>query len=110
MSIFARIKKRAALAVGDTGLYVRELTFKQVENVQSLESPELKTWLTLAYCIVDAAGERQYLDVKGRTIVELAEAVKEDASDYITAGILGEIMKAMERLSKPVDQDALQKN
>ena len=62
MSIFARLKKRAAFPVGDTGLHIRELTFRQVENVQTLEDPELKTWLTLAYCMVSAAGEREYPD------------------------------------------------
>ena len=108
MSIFARIKKRAALAVGDTGLYIRELTFRQVENVQALEDPELRTWLTLAYCMVSAAGEREYPD--GGTVEELARVVKADAVEHITPGVLNQIMKAMERLAKPVNQEALQKN
>lgn len=108
MSIFARLKKRAAFPVGDTGLHIRELTFKQVENVQALEDAELRTWLTLAYCMVNAAGEREYPD--SGSVQELAEAVKRDAIEHITPGILNQIMQAMERLAKPVNQEALQKN
>lgn len=108
MSIFARLKKRAAFPVGDTGLHIRELTFRQVENVQALEDPELKTWLTLAYCMVSAAGEREYPDAG--SVEELARAVKADAVEHITPGVLNQIMQAMERLAKPANQEALQKN
>ena len=108
MSIFARLKKRAAFPVGDTGLHIRELTFRQVENVQALEDPELKTWLTLAYCMVSAAGEREYPDAN--SVEELARSVKADAVEHITPGVLNQIMQAMERLAKPANQEALQKN
>jgi hypothetical protein len=84
MSIFERLKKRAAFPVADTGLFIRELTFRQLDLVKKLQDSDLQTWLTLA--------------------------VKADAEEHVTAGILNLIMQAMTKLSTPANQEALAKN
>jgi hypothetical protein len=108
VSIFDRLKKRAALPVGDTGLHVRELTFREVNNVQALQDDELKTWLTLAYCLVDEHGQKAW--PSGGDPAALAAQVKADAEEHVTAGILNQIMQALQRLAKPGDTEQLVKN
>jgi hypothetical protein len=102
MSIFERLKKRQSLAVGDTGLYVQELTFRQINRVAALADADAKTWLSLAYCLVDEHGIRAYKEEPEETPEQLAAKV--------TPGLLNAIMQAMTKLSKPVDQESLTKN
>lgn len=110
MSIFERLKKRQSLAVGDTGLYVQELTFRQINRVAALADADAKTWLSLAYCLVDEHGIRAYKEESEETPEQLAARVKLDAEDQVTPGLLNAIMQAMTKMSKPVDQESLTKN
>ena len=110
MSIFERLKKRAAFPVADTGLFIRELTFRQLDLVKKLQDSDLQTWLTLAFCLVDEHGSRAYPDTAGEEPEALALRVKADAEEHVTAGILNLIMQAMTKLSTPANQEALAKN
>lgn len=107
MSVFSRLKKRAAYAVGDTGLHVCELTFAQGTRVANIHQDK-RTWLTLAFCIVDENGVREWPDTGNDE--ELATRVQAEAENYLTPGILSEIFEAMKRLSMPANQEALTKN
>lgn len=109
MSIFQRLKRRAAFAVGDTGLFIRELTFRQLDLVKALDNGDLQTWLTLAFCLVNENGEPAYTLQDGETPAAFAERVKADGSDFVTAGVLNEIMQAMTKLSTPANQEQLTK-
>ncbi len=54
MSIFERLKKRQSLAVGDTGLYVQELTFRQINRVAALaDADAIGTALNVKACVRD---------------------------------------------------------
>ena len=108
-SIFARMKKRAALAVGDTGLHVRELTFGEVNQVQKLKD-EARTWLTLAFCLVDENGTQLFTREPGESIEAAAERIKAIGEEHLTAGILNQINAAMEKLARPVNMEQLTKN
>lgn len=108
-SIFARIKKRAALAVGDTGLFVRELTFGEVNQVQRLKD-EARTWLTLAFCLVDEHGERLFQPLPDESIEDIAARMKSLGEEHLTAGILNQINACMERLARPANMEQLAKN
>lgn len=110
MSIFERLKKRAAFPVGDTGLHIRELTFRQLDQVKALADGELQTWLTLAFCLVDEHGEPAFRAAAEESCEQLAARVKLEGCDFITAGVLNQIMQAMTRLSTPANQDTLTKN
>ena len=108
-SIFARMKKRATLAVGDTGLHVRELTFGEVNQVQKLKG-EARTWLTLAFCLVDEHGTQLFTREPGESIEAAAERIKAIGEEHLTAGILNEINAAMEKLARPANMEQLTKN
>jgi len=110
LSIFDRLKRRQSLPVGDTGLHVQELTFRQINTVAALSDADAKTWLSLAYCLVDEHGIRAYKETPNETPEQLSARVKADAEDQVTPGLLNAIMKAMERLSRPVNGEALAKN
>lgn len=108
-SIFARMKKRGALAVGDTGLFVRELTFGEVGQVQKLKD-EARTWLTLALCLVDEHGAQLFQPLADESNEAIAARMKTLGEEHLTAGILNQINAAMEKLARPANMEQLTKN
>lgn len=109
MSIFERLKKRAAFPVADTGLFVRELTFGEVGQVQRV-AEGMRTWLTLAFCLVGEDGARLFTMQEGESPEAAAQRMKAACDDHLTAGILNSINDAMTRLSRPANMEHLTKN
>jgi hypothetical protein len=109
MSIFARLKKRAACPAGETGLFVRELTFGEVGRVQAVKQ-DLRTWLTLAFCLVDETGERLLPVIDGEHAEDTAKRMQAAAEESLTISALNEINETLSKLAKPVSNEALAKN
>ena len=109
MSIFERLAKRRHLPVGDIGLHVREQTFGEVRRIANLDGDMAKTWLTLGFSLVDAAGERLIVQPEGMPDPEFAVLIENILHDVMKPALLHQITEALTKLAKPVNSEALVK-
>jgi hypothetical protein len=110
VSVFERLAKRRHLPVGDTGLHVREQTFGEVRRIGKLDGDMAKTWLTLGFALVDAAGERLIVQPEGMSDPDFALLIENMLQDAMTPALLHQITEALTKLAKPVNTEALVKN
>ena len=109
-NVFSRIDKRAAfpVEVGDETVWIREPTIGEITRIQALAT-EQATGLALGLCLVDKAGVREIPQMPDESDADFSSRVIAMA-DNCTVAVIRKLSDAILKLTKPVDQKALEKN
>lgn len=112
-SVFEKIAKRATVPVPDCdGVFVREPIYGEVRRVRAVDDDGLRTALTLAICVVNASGEREYVPLADEKDIDFAKRVQA-ITDELPPWVVNAISKEIERIvnpAKPISVETIAKN
>ena len=108
-SVFENIQKRSASPVpGLAGVFVREITYGESRRVRALDGDDLRSAFVIGSSVVNTIGEREWVQPISESDSGFAGRVL-IALDDLTPATIKAISDEIERLTKPVNVEKLEK-
>jgi hypothetical protein len=108
-SVFENIQKRSASPVpGLSGVFVREITYGESRRVRALSGDDLRSAFVIGSSVVGPAGDREWDQPIGETDAAYAARILM-CLDSLTPSTIKAISDEIERLTKPVNLEKLEK-